>query len=522
MRKLSRELSALLAETFGVFRQLGQDGPATIVDQELGVVTMVGQGVAQVRGLPSVQLEELVEFESGLLGMVFNLEPDHVGVVLLGESAELAAGSKVFRTGRVMDIPVGQSLVGRVIDATGQPLDGRGPVRAGQRLPIERAAPPIIQRAPVTVPLQTGIKVIDALLPIGRGQRELILGDRQTGKTVIALDTILNQRDKRVLCIYCAIGQRSAAVAKVIDTLQSYGALHYTTVLVASGEEAPGLQYVAPYAATTIAEYFMQQGHDVLIVYDDLTHHARAYRELTLLLRRPPGREAYPGDIFYIHSRLLERATRLRPDCGGGSLTALPIVETQAQDISSYIPTNLISITDGQIYLSPLLFQKGMMPAVEVGRSVSRVGGQAQLPAYRAVAGPLRLAYNQFEELEIFSRFSTRLDEATRRTIEHGRHVREILKQPQYSPIPVAAQIASLFAVTSGLLDHWPLAQMRMAEAAICQAVADELPNLSRTIARGAQLTNEEREALLAVARRAIGRVKTLHEHDSNRIGRAV
>lgn len=509
-----REISALLDETFETFNELVQRDSATLVDQEIGIVRAVGHGVAYVHGLPGVQLEELVEFESGLLGMVLNLDADAVGVVLLGQTDAIHAGSKVFRTGRVMDVPVGQALIGRVIDATGSPLDGRGPIRAGQRLPIERPAPPIMNRAPVTVPLQTGIKVIDALLPIGRGQRELILGDRQTGKTVIALDTILNQRDKRVLCIYCAIGQRSAAVAKVIDTLQGYGAMHYTTVVVASGEEAPGLQYVAPYAATSIAEHFMQQGHDVLIIYDDLTHHARAYRELTLLLRRPPGREAYPGDIFYIHSRLLERVTRLRPEYGGGSLTALPIVETQAQDLSSYIPTNLISITDGQIYLSPLLFQRGIIPAVDVGRSVSRVGGQAQLPAYRAVAGPLRLAYNQFEELEIFSRFSTRLDEATRRTIEHGRHVREILKQSQFSPISVSDQLAALLAVTSGLLDHWSLAQMRPVELAICQAVADELPTFKRKIVEGAQLTESDHQAFLAVARRAMGHVHIVHGNE--------
>lgn len=508
MSKLQQEISGLLDETFGTFRQVLAAGAPTLIDQELGTVTAVGHGVAHVHGLPGVQLEELVEFSGGLLGMVFTLEAETVGVILLGQQDTLCAGTKVYRTGRVMDIPVGQALIGRVIDATGRPLDGRGPVRTGHRLPIEQPAPAIIERAPVTVPLQTGIKVIDALLPIGRGQRELILGDRQTGKTVIALDTILNQRDARTLCIYCAIGQRSAAVAKVIDTLQSYGALHYTTVLVASGEEAPGLQYIAPYAATSIAEHFMRQGHDVLIVYDDLTHHARAYRELTLLLRRPPGREAYPGDIFYIHSRLLERATRLHPRHGGGSLTALPIVETQAQDMSAYIPTNLISITDGQIYLAPLLFQKGLMPAIDVGLSVSRVGGQAQLPAYRAVAGPLRLAYNQFEELEVFSRFSTRLDEATRHAIEHGRHVREVLKQPQYDPIPVADQIAALLAVTSGLLDHWPLDQMSAAEEAICRAVADEYPAFRHTIAAGHQLTAEDQETFLAIARRAIGRVR--------------
>ncbi len=349
--------------------------------------------MARVRGLPGVQAEELIRFPGGLLGLAFNLEPKEIGVVLLGPSQDLKAGSLAHRTKRILDVPVGNELLGRVVDAMGQPLDDRGPLRATQRRPVERSAPPIMHRAPVTEPLQTGIKAIDALLPIGRGQRELILGDRQTGKTAIALDTILNQQDTGAVCVYCAIGQRSSAVAKLIATLRRRDALRYCVVVVAPGDAPPGIQFVAPYAATAMAEFFLDRGEDVLIVYDDLTRHARAYRELSLLLRRPPGREAYPGDIFYIHSRLLERATHLRDKYGGGSLTALPIIETQAQNLSAYIPTNLISITDGQIYLSPDLFRKGILPAVDVGRSVSRVGGKAQLRCYRAVAGQLRLSY---------------------------------------------------------------------------------------------------------------------------------
>ena len=356
-------------------------------------------------------------------GIAFNLDDDEIGVVLLGDCWHLHAGDEVERTGRVMDVPVGEALIGRVINPTGAPLDGKAPIRFSQRLPIERSAPPIMDRGPVTEPLQTGIKVIDALIPIGRGQRELILGDRQTGKTAIAIDAILNQAGKNVLCIYCAIGQRASSVAKVIAELRERGAMEYTIVVVTEGNDAPGLTYIAPYAATSIAENFMADGRDVLIVYDDLTHHARAYRELSLLLRRPPGREAFPGDIFYIHSRLLERATHLREPLGGGSITALPIIETEAQNIAAYIPTNLISITDGQIYLSPTLFELGILPAVDVGKSVSRVGGKAQLAAYRAVTSDLKLAYAQFEELESFARFGTRLDERTRKILEpRGTH----------------------------------------------------------------------------------------------------
>ena len=364
-----------------------------------------------------------------------------------------------------------------------------------------------MDRSPVTVPLQTGLKVVDALIPIGRGQRELILGDRQTGKSAIALDTILNQKGQDVLCVYCAIGQRSSAIAKLIADLHTHEAMDYCLVVVAGGEEPPGLQFIAPYAATTMAEYFMEQGHDVLIVYDDLTSHARAYRELSLLLRRPPGREAFPGDIFYVHARLLERSTHLNAVRGGGSLTALPIMETEAQNMAAYIPTNLISITDGQIYLSPTLFQKATLPAVDVGKSVSRVGGKTQLPAYRTVAGDLRLSYAQFEELETFARFGTRLEESTRQTLERGRRVREVLKQTQYQPLSVAEQMIVLLAVATGLFDECAIEQMATLEQALCQAVTAQLPEVCKRIQSGEALTTSDRAALLEVAHQTLQRL---------------
>ncbi|MEP7366583.1 MAG: alternate F1F0 ATPase, F1 subunit alpha, partial [Acidobacteriota bacterium] len=438
---------------FAGISQVRQSFAPRLTPREVGTIRSVATGIAKVSGLPGIGFDELVVFPGDVLGIAFNVDEDEIGVVLLGKYWNLQAGAEVHRTGRVMDVAVGDGLLGRVIDPLGRALDGKGPLSSSKRLPIERPAAPIMDRSPVTVPLQTGIKVIDALIPVGRGQRELILGDRQTGKTAIAIDTILNQRDKNVLCVYCAIGQRASAVAKAVATLQENGAMDHTVVVVAEGNDPPGLAYIAPYAATSIAESFMEAGRDVLIVYDDLTHHARAYRELSLLLRRPPGREAFPGDIFYIHSRLLERSTHLRAELGGGSLTALPIIETEAQDISAYIPTNLISITDGQIYLSPSLFELGVLPAVEVGKSVSRVGGKAQKAAYRAVAGDLKLAYSQFEELETFSRFGARLDEETRKTIEHGQRIRACLKQPAFDPVPVPSQIAVLLALTEGLFD---------------------------------------------------------------------
>lgn len=467
-------------------------------------MTFVGSGIARLEGLPSVGAEELIRLPGHQLGMAFNLDPDEVGVVLLDKGNELRAGSEARRTGRVLDVPVGEKLLSRVLDGLGRPIDGDGPVQAARRLPVERVAPPIMDRAPVTVPLQTGLKVVDALIPIGRGQRQLILGDRQTGKTAIALDTIINQADNDVLCVYCAIGKRGSAVARVIEDLKEHDALDYTVVLVTTEEDPPGLQYVAPYAAMSIAEHFMQQGRDVLVVLDDLTRHARAYRELSLLMRRPPGREAFPGDVFYIHSRLLERATHLRPEHGGGSVTALPIVETEAGNMSAYIPTNLVSITDGQIYLSPELFSKGILPAVDVGKSVSRVGGKTQLAAFRAVAGDLRLSYSQFEELETFARFGTRLDKATRQTLERGRRVREILKQPQYHPMPVPEQVAVLVAVEGGLFDDVPPEQVGEVEQRIRERIRPELTEIGTSILAGEKIDGAERQRILELARRTM------------------
>ncbi len=497
-------LQNALDRTFAGIRASLDDFTPQLRPHEVGAITSVATGVAKVSGLPSVGSEELVSFPGDVLGIAFNVDEDEIGVVLLGDYWHLNAGSEVERTGRVMDVGVGEGLLGRVIDPLGRPLDGSGPVNASERLPIERPAAAIMQRAPVAAPLQTGLMVVDALIPIGLGQRELILGDRQTGKTAIAIDTILNQRGKNVLCVYCAIGRRASAVAKVVANLREQGAMEYTVVVVANGSDPPGLVYIAPYAATSIAEHFMESGRDVLIVYDDLTQHARSYRELSLLLRRPPGREAFPGDIFYIHSRLLERATHLCKERGGGSLTALPIIETQAQDISAYIPTNLISITDGQIYLSPSLFELGVLPAVDVGKSVSRVGGKAQRAAYRAVAGDLKLAYAQFEELETFARFGARLDEHTRNVIEHGKRIRACLKQQELAPVSGQAQIAILLALTANLFDTIPLDRMTDAKLAVRQA-AEHLPSgVATRLDAAERLSDEDRQAIIEVARTAL------------------
>lgn len=452
-------------------------------EEEIGRIKSVSQGIVWAEGLGRVKAEELVMLGPGVMGMVLDIMPDRIGIVLLESGDRLKAGDEVIRTNRILEVPVTRALVGRIVDPLGRPLDAGGPVQDQEFLPVQREAAPIIHRAPVEKPLQTGLKVVDGLIPIGRGQRELILGDRQTGKTGLAVDTIINQRDKEVICIYCAIGQRGASIAKVADELARHKAMNYSLIVVAEGDDAPGLQYIAPYAATSIAEFFMAMGHDVLVVYDDLTRHAQAYRQISLLLRRPPGREAFPGDIFYIHSRLLERSTRLHPEHGGGSLTALPIIETEAQNISAYIPTNLISITDGQIYLSPDLFQKGILPAVDVGKSVSRVGGKAQLPAFRKLAGDLRLTYSQFHELETFARFGTRLDEHTRQALEHGKRVREALKQDQFSPLSAAEQLAILFAVSTGLLEKVPLAKITAAQEIIINVFLQQ-PELGEKIVR--------------------------------------
>lgn len=497
-------LQSIFDLAFAGISQMREAFTPRLMPREVGTIISVATGIAQVSGLPGVGFEELVTFPGDVLGIAFNVDEDEIGVVLLGEYWHLRAGEEVERTGRVMDVVVGDVLLGRVIDPLGRPLDGKGPIATSQRLPVERPAAAIMDRAPVTVPLQTGLTVIDALIPIGRGQRELILGDRQTGKTAIAIDTILNQRGENVVCVYCAIGQRASAVAKTIAVLREKGAMDHTIVVVAEGNDPPGLAYIAPYAATSIAEHFMEAGRDVLIVYDDLTQHARAYRELSLLLRRPPGREAFPGDIFYIHSRLLERATHLRPELGGGSLTALPIIETEAQDISAYIPTNLISITDGQIYLSPSLFELGVLPAVDVGQSVSRVGGKAQRAAYRAVAGDLKLAYAQFEELETFARFGARLDEDTRKIIEHGQRIRACLKQSEFAPVSVPGQIAVLLALTAKLFDAVPIDQMSDAEHAVQEAAANIPAELTARFGAAEKLSDEDRAAIVEIARDAL------------------
>ena len=509
-------LNKVIDDTFSEMSRTRQNYTQEFQPQEKGIVKNVSCGIAKVSGLPGTGFEELLKFAGNLYGIAFNLDEDEIGVVLLGNDEHLQAGDPVERTNRVTDIPVGNGLIGRVINPLGDPLDDKGPVTFTQRLPVERPAPPIMTREAVNVPLQTGIKVIDALIPVGRGQRELILGDRQTGKTAIALDTICNQHDKNVLCIYCAIGQRASSVAKVIAQLKQKGAMDYTTVVVTEGDNPPGLQYIAPYAATSIAEYFMEQGRDVLIVYDDLTNHARAYRELSLLLRRPPGREAFPGDIFYIHSRLLERSTHLNKEHGGGSLTALPIIETEAQDISAYIPTNLISITDGQLYLSPKLFELGMLPAVDVGKSVSRVGGKAQLSAYQKVAGNLKLGYAQFEELETFARFGTRLDENTRKIIEHGKRIRACFKQHELQPVSVPEQVLVLFTLTNGLFDAIPINKIAEAEGLVRKASSQLPTDVLQCIYTSSPLSKNDEEKILSLAKNAIQPIKDATENKLN------
>ncbi len=490
--RLPRESAELVRDALAGFR-------FQLQPREVGRVLGLERDVARVQGLPGVGAMEVLRFGKSAAAVAFDLDPDEVGAVLLDPESRVRAGMQVLRSGRVLDVPVGHPLLGRIVDPLGRPLDDGDALPGAERWPVEREAPAIVARAPVEVPLLTGIKVVDALIPVGRGQRELILGDRQTGKTTLAVDTILNQHDQEVICIYCAIGQRAQAVARVIARLRERDAMKYCVVVSATGDTPAGLQFIAPYAATTIGEWFMAQGRDVLVVYDDLTRHADAYRELSLLLRRPPGREAYPGDVFHIHSRLLERATRLKE---GGSLTALPVAETQAQNLAAYIPTNLISITDGQIYLSPVKFQRGELPAVDVGRSVSRVGGRAQLPAYWEVTGALKLAYAQYEELETFARFGTRLDERTRAAIERGRRVRELLKQEEGDLLSPAEQVAVLLALNAGLLDSLPLEEVHPAERRI-RAAVQEAEETARRVGAG-PLTAELRQALLRLAQKAV------------------
>ena len=472
--------------------------------REISTVSSVTGTTAEVSRLDKVQMEELLSFPNGVTGMAFSLAKDSVGVVFLDHPDGIKSGDRVERTGRVVDVPVGERLLGRVIDPLGNPLDNKGPIVTVERRKIEREAHPIMSRAPVTEPLMTGVKAIDAFTPVGRGQRELILGDRQTGKPALAIDTIINQKDTGVICIYCAIAQRGTAIARVVDNLRKYRVLQNCIIVAASGDETAGMQYIAPYSATAIGEYFMEKGRDVLVVYDDLTSHARAYRELSLLLRRSPGREAFPGDIFYIHSRLLERSTHLRPEFGGGSLTAFPIVETEAQNMSAYIPTNIISITDGQIYLSSPMFQKGILPAIDTGRSVSRVGGDAQLPAYSALVGPLKLSYSQFEELESFAKFRSHLDAETERQLRRGRTIRSVLQQKQFRPVPVADQFAVLFATTEGLFDKVADADREKAADVAVQAFKAHHKDVIEDILKREKLSAEVKAQINATIKDAL------------------
>jgi F-type H+/Na+-transporting ATPase subunit alpha len=449
---------------------------------ETGFVISVGDGIARIHGLETVMAGELIQFPHNVAGIALNLEEDQVGAVLLGEYQEIKEGDEVRRTGRIMSVPVGEALIGRVVDSLGVPIDGKGPIDTKEFFALERLAPGVVDRMGVKEPLQTGIKAIDSMIPIGRGQRELIIGDRQTGKTAIALDTIINQKGGDVICIYVAIGQKRSTVAQVVKTLEDFGAMDYTIVVAATASDPAPMQYIAPYAGCAMGEYFRDKGGHALCIYDDLSKHAAAYREISLLLRRPPGREAYPGDVFYLHSRLLERAAKLSKEKGGGSLTALPFIETQAGDVSAYIPTNVISITDGQIYLEADLFNSNVRPAVNVGLSVSRVGGSAQIKAMRQVAGSLRLDLAQYRELAAFAQFGSELDKASTQQLNRGRRLVEILKQPQYQPLPVEKQVLLLFAGTQGILDDMPVESLRSFEIELYRFVDNAHPALLATI----------------------------------------
>ncbi len=464
---------------------------ATVELQEVGQVVQVGDGIARVYGLEKVMAGELVEFSDGLLGMALNLEEDNVGCVLFGDDVHIKEGDSAKRTGRIMEIPVGDAMLGRVINPLGQPIDGKGPIKTDKVQLIEQKATGVVQRQPVMEPLQTGIKAIDSMIPIGRGQRELIIGDRQTGKTALVIDTIINQKNTDVFCIYVAIGQKASSVAKVVKILEDKGAMDFTIVIAASASEPAPLQYIAPFAGAALGEYFRDDGKHALVVYDDLSKHAWAYRQLSLLLRRPPGREAYPGDVFYLHSRLLERAAKLSDELGGGSLTALPIIETQAGDVSAYIPTNVISITDGQIYLESNLFYAGVRPAINVGLSVSRVGGNAQTKAMKQVAGRLRLDLAQFRDLEAFAKFGSDLDKITQQQITRGQRMVEILKQGQYAPLVVEKQIAIIFLGVNGFLDSIPTNQILRLENEFLQFIASNYADVLKSIAEKKTLDDD-------------------------------
>ena len=471
---------------------------------ETGTVILVGDGIARVWGLQNCMASELLEFEDGSFGMAQNLEEETVSVAVLSDRNSIREGTTVRRTGRVLSVPVGEALLGRVVNALGEPIDGGGPVNCTETRPIESEAPGIIERKSVSVPLQTGIKAIDSMIPIGRGQRELIIGDRQTGKTEIAIDTILNQKGTGVLCIYVAIGQKNTSVVQLATELTKAGAMDYTIIVSASAAESAPLQYIAPYAGCAMAEYFREQGRDVLIVYDDLSKHAVAYRALSLLIRRPPGREAYPGDVFYLHSRLLERAACVAPEYGGGSITALPIIETQAGDVSAYIPTNVISITDGQIFLEAEMFHSGIMPAINPGVSVSRVGGSAQCKAMKKVSGPLKLLYSQYRELQAFAQFGSDLDADTQARLALGERIVEVLKQHRNSPVPVGCQVAIIFAVTNGYLDSVPVNRIKEYEARLYDKLQNEKGDLLARLEAGSYEESdvaELREALASLQR---------------------
>lgn len=483
------EISRIIKERIGGFEK-------KIDVSETGVVMNVGDGIARVYGLEKVMAGELVEFPNNIFGMALNLEEDNIGCAIFGEDKYIKEGDTVKRTGRIVEVPVGDALLGRVVNPLGQPIDGKGPIDAKEYRRVEIKAPGIVVRQPVKEPLQTGLKAIDSMIPIGRGQRELIIGDRQTGKTAIAIDTIINQKGKGVICIYVAIGQKQSTVAQVMEKLRSYGALDYTIIVSATASDPAPLQFIAPYSGCTIGEHFRDTGRHAVAIYDDLSKHAVAYRQLSLLLRRPPGREAYPGDVFYLHSRLLERAAKMREDLGGGSLTALPVIETQAGDVSAYIPTNVISITDGQIYLETDLFYSGVRPAVNVGLSVSRVGGNAQIKAMKQVAGSLRLDLAQYRELAAFAQFGSDLDKATQQQLSRGARLVELLKQPQYSPLSVAKQIVSIYAGTKGFLDSYPVEAVGKFEAELFQLMDSKYPEIEKELEDKKQIDDELRSKI--------------------------
>jgi F-type H+-transporting ATPase subunit alpha len=492
------EISKIIREQIGSY--------AVDVDvAEVGSIISIGDGIARVHGVENAMAGEMLEFPHGVYGIALNLEEESVGAVLLGEFKEIKEGDLVKRTGRIISVPVGEELLGRVVNALGQPIDGKGPIVSKQFSPIERLAPGVVDRQPVKEPLQTGLKAIDAMVPIGRGQRELIIGDRQTGKTAVAIDAILNQKDTGVICIYNAIGQKQSTVAQVVRTLEEADAMRFTIVVAATASDPAPLLYIAPYSACTFGEFFRDSGRHALVIYDDLSKHAQAYREISLLLRRPPGREAYPGDVFYLHSRLLERAAKLKTDAGGGSLTALPIIETQAGDLSAYIPTNVISITDGQIFLESDLFNQGVRPAINVGNSVSRVGGSAQIKAMRQVAGTLRLDLAQYRELAAFAQFGSDLDKATQAQLNRGARLVELLKQPQYEPLSVERQVAIIFAGTAGHLDNVPVSELRTFEIELYKFLETRHATVLSGIAEQKQLDDRLKAALDAAVKEFAG-----------------